>query len=104
MENANSSAGKVVNSAYNKLWDFLTSSELWDAVIKASIKIIAIAVIAYFVVLIGKRVIANIFTLSMRSPLNHSERRQKTILKLLQSVISYIVYFSAILAILSDGK
>ena len=37
----------------------------------------------------------------MRSPLNHSERRQKTILKLLQSVLSYLVYFSAIMAILS---
>jgi len=101
LENAKSSAGKVVDSVNEKLWDFLTSSELWDGVIRASIKIIAIAVIAYFIVLIGKRVIANIFSLSMRSPINYSERRQKTILKLLQSVISYIVYFSAILAILS---
>ena len=70
----------MVNSMYKSLWDFLTSSELWDSVIRASIKIIAIIVVAYFVVLIGKRVIANIFSISMRSPLNHSERRQKTIL------------------------
>lgn len=82
------------------LWDFFTSSELWDGVIRASIKIIIISVVASFVVFFGKRVIANVFSINMRSPLKHSERRQKTILKLLQSVISYIVYFSAILAIL----
>ncbi|MCY1432625.1 Small-conductance mechanosensitive channel [compost metagenome] len=38
----------------------------------------------------------------MRSPLSHSERRQRTISRLLQSVISYVVYFSAIIGILSS--
>ena len=92
---------RIVKSMNTKLWDFLTSEALWDAVIRASIKIIGIVVVAYFVVFFGKRIIANVFSLSMRTPLNHSERRQKTILKLVQSVISYVVYFSAILAILS---
>ena len=84
-----------------KVWSYLTSEELWDAILIATVKIIAILVISYLVVFVGKRIINNIFKISMRSPLNHSERRQKTILKLLQSVVSYIVYFSAILAILS---
>ncbi|UZM99596.1 mechanosensitive ion channel [Lysinibacillus sp. MHQ-1] len=42
------------------------------------------------------------FLIRMRSPLNHSERRQRTISRLLQSVISYVVYFSAIIGILSS--
>ena len=92
---------KIVNSMNTKLWDFLTSEALWEAILRASLKIIGIVVIAYFVVFFGKRIIANIFSVSMRSPLHHSERRQKTILKLIQSVISYVVYFSAILAVLS---
>ena len=92
---------RIVKSMNTKLWDFLTSEALWDAVIRASIKIIGIVVVAYFVVFFGKRIIANVFSISMRTPLNHSERRQKTILKLVQSVISYVVYFSAILAVLS---
>ena len=92
---------KIVQSMNTKLWDFLTSEALWDAVIRASIKIIGIVVVAYLVVFFGKRITANVFSLSMRTPLNHSERRQKTILKLVQSVISYVVYFSAILAVLS---
>ena len=92
---------RIVKSMNTKLWDFLTSEALWDAVIRASIKIIGIVVVAYLVVFFGKRITANVFSLSMRTPLNHSERRQKTILKLVQSVISYVVYFSAILAVLS---
>ena len=94
-------ANKVVKSMNTKLWDFLTSEALWDAVIRASFKIIGIVVVAYLIVFFGKRIAANVFSLSMRTPLNHSERRHKTILKLVQSVISYVVYFSAILAILS---
>lgn len=84
-----------------KLWDYVTSPELWDAVFVATIKITAILIISWLAVAIGKKVIKNIFTLRMRSPLSYSERRQTTILKLLQSVLSYIVYFSAIMAILS---
>ena len=84
-----------------KVWDYLSSEKLWESITFGSIKIIGILIVAYLAVFIGKRVIANVFYISMRTPLNHSERRQKTILKLLQSVLSYIVYFSAILAILS---
>mgnify|MGYP006321728201 CR=1 FL=1 len=85
----------------SKWWDYLTSEELWNLIAKSTFKIVGILLISYLVVVIGKKFIANLFLLQMRSPLNHSERRQKTILKLLQSVLSYTVYFSAILAILA---
>ena len=85
-----------------KLLDFVTSEQLWDFVIVASIKIIAIVFISMLAVRIGKKIIANIFTMRLRTPLNHSERRQKTILKLLQSVLTYFVYFSAIMGVLSS--
>ena len=96
-----SSDFKGLSSLPGMVWDYLKSEELWNAILLGSVKIIGIMVVAYLVIFIGKRVIANIFALGMRTPLNHSERRQKTILKLLQSVLSYIVYFSAILAVLS---
>lgn len=84
-----------------KLWNYLKSEELWDFVMVASIKIIAIMIVSYLVTFIGKKVINRIFTLRMKAPINQSERRQKTITKLLQSVLTYVVYFSAIIAILS---
>ena len=92
---------KGLGSITSHFWNYLTSQDLWVTILLASIKIIGILLISYIVILVGKRLITNIFALGMRTPLNHSERRQKTILKLLQSVLSYIVYFSAILAVLS---
>lgn len=92
---------KGLEALIERFWNYLMSPELWDHILISSLKIIGIILIAYIVVFIGKRLIANFFYLSMRTPLNHSDRRRKTILKLLQSVLSYIVYFSAILAVLS---
>lgn len=83
-------------------WNQLVSEKLWDFLILASIKITLILFVAGLVVFIGKKVIANVFKLRMKAPLRYSERRQKTILRLLQSVLSYIVYFSAIIGVLSS--
>ncbi|MEO4055362.1 mechanosensitive ion channel family protein [Solibacillus sp. CAU 1738] len=93
---------KGLNRISQKFLDFVTSQELWDFVIVASIKIIAIVLVSYLAIRIGNKIITNIFTLRMRTPLKYSERRQKTILKLLQSVLSYLVYFSAIMGILAS--
>ncbi|MGE7695548.1 mechanosensitive ion channel family protein [Lysinibacillus sp. NPDC094177] len=82
-------------------WDKMTSEELWQEVINASIKITIILIASWLAVRFGKKFIKKVFLMRMSSPLNHSERRQKTISRLLQSVISYVVYFSAIIAILS---
>ncbi|MEA0554690.1 mechanosensitive ion channel family protein [Lysinibacillus irui] len=85
-----------------RYWDKLTSEELWDHVIDASIEIVLILLASWLAVRLGKKFIKKVFLIRMRSPLNHSERRQRTIARLLQSVISYVVYFSAIIGILSS--
>lgn len=82
-------------------WAFFTSEELWSFVITASIKIVSILLISYIVIFIGKRVITRVLTLRVKTPLNQNERRQQTIIKLLHSTLSYLVYFSAMIAILS---
>ncbi|MEK4701782.1 mechanosensitive ion channel family protein [Solibacillus sp. FSL R7-0668] len=80
-----------------KLWDYVTSQAFWDMVLEVTIKVVAIWVISYLVVFIGKKVIARVFMIRVRN----NERRQVTIVKLLQSVLSYLVYFSGIMGILS---
>lgn len=92
---------KVVTKWTEKTWNYLTSEEFWNLIITASIQIIAIIVASYLVVFIGKRLINRVLMLRIKAPLGNSERRQKTIIKLLQSVLSYLVYFSAIVGILS---
>ncbi|WP_445326958.1 mechanosensitive ion channel family protein [Solibacillus sp. FSL R7-0682] len=73
------------------------SQEFWDMIFTVSVKILSIIIISYLVVWIGKKVIARVFLIRVRN----NERRQITIVKLLQSVLSYLVYFSAIMGILS---
>nr|WP_106782044.1 mechanosensitive ion channel family protein [Lysinibacillus timonensis] len=92
---------KEVAKMTERMWDYLTSEELWNFVMISSIKIVSILVISYLVIFIGKRIINRIFTLKLRTPINQTERRQKTLIKLLHSVLSYVVYFTAIIAILS---
>ncbi|MBX8945827.1 MULTISPECIES: mechanosensitive ion channel family protein [Lysinibacillus] len=85
-----------------KYWDKLTSQDLWEQVIDATIEILLILLVSWIAVRLGKKFIKKVFLIRMRSPLSHSERRQRTISRLLQSVISYVVYFSAIIGILSS--
>lgn len=78
------------------------SQETWELVLTKSIRIALIILIAIIVVNVGKLIIKKIFTARGKVPLRQSERRQKTLMKLIQNVISYVVYFSAILAVLGE--
>ncbi len=80
-----------------KLWNYIMRQQFWDIVITASFKILMILIFSYLAVVIGKKVIARAFIVRI----HNNERRQITIVKLLQSVLSYLVYFSAIMGILS---
>ncbi|RHW36114.1 mechanosensitive ion channel family protein [Lysinibacillus yapensis] len=84
-----------------KVWNYFTGQEFWSFIITASIKITAILLISYIVTFIGKKIITRILTLKVKTPINQNERRQQTIIKLLHSTLSYLVYFSAMIAILS---
>ena len=47
-------------------------------------------------------IIRRVFKVKMKVPLRHSERRENTLLKLLENTLAYVVYFSAILAVLAE--
>ena len=86
---------------FTMIWDYFTAPELWEFIYLASIESILIMIVSWLVSTFGKKIIAKVFALRMKTPLSYSERRQKTILKLLQNILSYLVYFSAIIGILS---
>ena len=102
----NTTATQVnLNTLKKALDDFLVylkSEELWSFIIKASVEILLILLISFLVVKIGNKLIEKFFKVHMRTPLRYSERRQRTILKLLQNVLAYLVYLSAIFAILAS--
>ena len=86
---------------WGKLIEQLFNEDLWIGMTEITIRISLIVIIAGIVVKIGKKVIANIFMIREKSALRTSERRETTMLKLLNNILTYVVYFIAIMTILS---
>lgn len=82
--------------------DYFSNPEFWDKAFAALIEITLILVISAIVVRVARAVIARVFRIRRRTPLRGNERRDTTILRLLQNIVVYLVYFSAIVGILSS--
>jgi len=93
-----------VQETFKDAEKYLFDQETWSLILEKSIRIAVILLLAIIVVNVGKLIVKKIFTARSKVPLRQSERRQQTLLKLIQNVISYVVYFSAILAVLSEFK
>lgn len=79
----------------------LLDEQLWFAIGESVLKIIAILILTGLVIRIGKIAIRNFFKVRTRGPLRITERREATLMKLLENVLTYVVYFIAIMMILS---
>lgn len=90
-----------INKTIESVKDFLLDEEIWIAAGVITLKVIFIMFLAGIFVKIFKVVIRKVFEVRMKAPLRYSERRQNTLLKLLQNVVAYVVYFAALLAVLS---
>ena len=90
-----------IETTINKIKKLLLNEELWIDSGIIILKVFFIILLAGIVVKIGKIVIQKLFEVRMKAPLRYSERRQNTLLKLLQNGLAYVVYFAAILAVLS---
>jgi small conductance mechanosensitive channel len=79
----------------------LLNEDLWINSGIIILKVLFIMFLAGIVVKVGKIVIRKVFEVRMKAPLGYTERRHNTLLKLLQNILAYVVYFAAILAVLS---
>lgn len=85
-----------------KAQQFLFNQETWETLGMIAVKILIIIVLAAIVVRVGKMIIRRVFKVKMKVPLRQSERRENTLLKLLESALAYVVYFSAGMAVLAE--
>ncbi|MDX8289878.1 mechanosensitive ion channel family protein [Metabacillus indicus] len=84
----------------NKMTDSFFNEDMWLSAGQGLLKIIGILILASILIKIGNVVIGKIFMLRTKSPLRISERRENTLVKLLDNVLTYLVYFIALLMIL----
>jgi moderate conductance mechanosensitive channel len=78
----------------------LTSYQLWTKIGILLIKIVGILIVSFIVIRIGKSTIRNMFKIKKKGVLKLSDKREVTIVKLLENILTYTVYFVAILMIL----
>lgn len=81
---------------------FLFNEKTWVDLGGISMKILFIVIFSAVIIKIGKMIIHRIFQVKFKSPIRRSEKREKTLLKLLENTLSYVVYFTVILAILEE--
>jgi small conductance mechanosensitive channel len=91
----------ITGKGFQTIMNTFQNEETWLIVGEGLLKIIAIMVISNILIRIGKLTIHNIFRIRNLSPFNTSDRREETLSKLLDNVLSYVVYFIAFMMILS---
>ncbi|QFG01029.1 mechanosensitive ion channel family protein [Psychrobacillus glaciei] len=79
----------------------LLNEDTWIHLGNVVLRVIIIFILSSIVVRFGKRIIKHVFLVREKSPLTYSERRHTTLMKLLQNILTNVVYFTAIIAILS---
>lgn len=89
-----------LNALYETFLIKLKDEEMWVSISTTVIKLIAITVIAGIIVRVGRLLIQNIFKMRTKGPLLITERREATLVKLLENVLTYVIYFVAMIMIL----
>ncbi|MFT4417307.1 mechanosensitive ion channel family protein [Fredinandcohnia humi] len=89
-----------MNSFYTRFLGYITNEALWILIGKSILKIIAILIASAIIIRIGKAMIQRIFKSREKGPRFISERREATLVKLLENVLTYVVYFVVIMMIL----
>ncbi len=81
--------------------DAILDENLWFDVGIVGLKVLVIVMLSAVVVRVGKALIRKTFAVRFKGPLKYNERRHQTMSKLLENVLAYVVYFIAIIAVLS---
>ncbi|ANB58810.1 mechanosensitive ion channel family protein [Anoxybacillus sp. B7M1] len=89
-----------MKKAYENVWEFFSNEDFWAKIGIGSVKIIAIILVAIVISKILKMAVHNIFKMRQKAPIRFSERREATLLKLLDNTITYVIYFIAFVMIL----
>ncbi|HLQ72942.1 MAG TPA: mechanosensitive ion channel family protein [Bacillota bacterium] len=91
-----------INIQLNRLVEFMTSAGLWLKVGGVGLRILLILILAFIIIRIGRQVINRVFRNRKRGIHIFSKRREETLKILTNNVLTYTVYFIAIVMILES--
>lgn len=93
---------KETEQLVNDISTTIVNEAIWMSIGIGMLKIIAILIISGLLIRIGKLAIKNFFKVRTKSPLIISERREATLVKLLENILTYAIYFITIMMVLSE--
>lgn len=88
------------NSTFNALTEEIFDEKIWLMLGEGIIKIFLVLLLSRIIIRIGKTVLNKFFLVRTRTPLRVSERREATLIKLLENIITYVVNFISLIMIL----
>ncbi|MGM0877083.1 MAG: mechanosensitive ion channel family protein [Bacillota bacterium] len=90
----------IIVNMWNEIYDYITNGDLWITLGKGLLKIVLIMIVSTIFIKVGKLAISKVFLFRGKSPIRISERRENTLSKLLENILTYVVYFITIIMIL----
>nr|WP_204956334.1 mechanosensitive ion channel family protein [Metabacillus crassostreae] len=85
---------------WNEFYEYITDVQLWISIGQGLLKIILILIVANMFIRLGRLAISKVFLFRGKSPLRISERRENTLSKLLENILTYVIYFIMIIMVL----
>ncbi|WP_226668626.1 mechanosensitive ion channel family protein [Metabacillus litoralis] len=89
-----------INDLWNGFYEYITDAELWISFGQGLLKIVLIFIVASIFIRIGRIAIRKVFLFRGKSPIRISERRENTLSKLLENILTYVIYFVVIIMVL----
>lgn len=91
---------QIVKQQYNQILETLLSGEFWFSIFGFFFKIALILILASVIVKISRKVINRVFSKNKRKAIRITERREKTLKKLIENALVYTIYTIVILTLL----
>ncbi|TYR80296.1 mechanosensitive ion channel family protein [Priestia megaterium] len=89
-----------VQKVLQRIFQPMFNEETWTNIGEGAVKILLILLMAMLLIRVGKAMLNKVVEVRIKSPLRISERREATLIRLLQNVLTYTVYFVALVMIL----
>ncbi|MGE7875748.1 mechanosensitive ion channel family protein [Peribacillus muralis] len=89
-----------MNRMYDDVTNELLDEKIWLLIGEGIIKIFLVLLLSRIIITIGKTLLNKFFKARLRSPIRVSERREATLIKLLENIITYVINFIALMMVL----
>lgn len=90
----------LISKMWNEFYEYIADVQLWITIGQGLLKIILIFFVANMFIRLGRLAISKVFLFRGKSPLRISERRENTLSKLLENILTYVIYFIMIIMVL----